>query len=87
LQRNSPALIGACQKAIKWSTDMTRDWLKTGMFEGETDAESKANKILTELGSHAITLSHDRHISLNRAKDAGVKVTPLEENGDFQETS
>jgi hypothetical protein len=87
LQRYSPTLIGACQKAIKWSTDMTREWLKTGMFENDPDADAKANKILTELGTLAITLSHDRHISLKRAGDAGVVVKPLETDPDFQDAA
>ena len=85
LHKYHPTIIGACQKAIRWSEDMAREWLKTGMFAGEADGDAKANAILIGLGSHAITLAHDRHISLRRATDMGLKVIPLEENEELQD--
>jgi membrane-bound ClpP family serine protease len=85
LQKYHPTMLGACRKAIQWSTDMTREWLKTGMFLGDPNADTKANQVMADLGSHAITLSHDRHISLKRAKDAGLNVIALEDNQELQD--
>jgi hypothetical protein len=85
LQKYSPTIIGECQKAIKWSESMTREWLKTGMFRDNVNAPEKIKSILNGLGSHAITLAHDRHISLARARDMGIKVTALEENPEIQD--
>lgn len=85
LQKYGPTIIGECQKAIKWSESMTRDWLNTGMFRGNVNAPEKIKAILSGLGSHAITLAHDRHISLSRAKEIGINVVPLEENPEIQD--
>jgi ClpP class serine protease len=85
LQKYTPTLIGECQKAIKWSEDMVKDWLKTGMFDGQADAVAKADKVVYELGSHALTLSHARHISMQRARDIGLDVDALEDNDDLQD--
>jgi ATP-dependent protease ClpP protease subunit len=82
-----PALIGECQKAIAWASQMVREWLITGMFEGDTDGPSKADAIIAELADHALTKSHARHISLTRAQDMGIKASPLEADSDLQEAA
>lgn len=76
-----PTLIGECEKAIKWSKDIVRDWLITGMFQGDPDVTSKADRIIQELADHVVTLSHARHISAKRAKDLGITVVMLEDDG------
>lgn len=86
LQKYHPTMLGACTKAIQRATDMTQEWLRTGMFSGDPDANIKAQKIVSELGSHAITMSHDRHISMKRAKECGVKVRALEDDQTLQDT-
>lgn len=85
LQKYGPTVIGACEKAIKWSETMTREWLMTGMFAGLPDADEKTEAVMNGLGSHAITLAHDRHISLQRAKELGLNVTALEADDAFQD--
>jgi hypothetical protein len=83
-----PTLIGECQKAITWSQDIVREWLKTGMFAGETPPsvrDAMANKVVEELGDHALTLSHSRHIDFDRAKAMGLNVTALEDDDKFQD--
>lgn len=85
INKYHPTLIGSCQKAINWCDDMVKEWLVTGMFNGEGDAQAKADNIVAELGSHALTKSHARHISMNKATDIGIKVVPLEDNQEFQD--
>jgi hypothetical protein len=83
-----PTLIGECQKAIKWSKDITMDWLKTGMFADETTPSmrgSRAKKVVDELADHALTLSHARHIDFERADALGLKVTALEDDDELQD--
>jgi hypothetical protein len=82
-----PALIGECQKAIAWSGQMVKEWLVTGMFNGEVDAEAKADNIISEMADHALTKSHARHISLKKAQDIGIRATSLEDNSDLQEAA
>jgi ClpP class serine protease len=85
LQKYHPTMIGACLKAIRWSEEMTKEWLKTGMFEGDLQAQQKADAVVAELGSHAVTLSHDRHISLDRARSLGLNVKALEDDDQLQD--
>jgi len=85
IAKYSPTLIGECQKAIKWAETMVTDWLTTGMFKDEKNPSGAAKRVLDELGSHALTLSHARHISLQRAMGMGLKVTALESDQKLQE--
>lgn len=78
IAKYSPTLIGECEKAIAWATEMTKTWLLSGMLAGQKDARSKVDKILLELGDHAITKSHARHLSLDHCTKVGLTVTPLE---------
>lgn len=55
IAKYSPTLIGQCDQAIAWSRDIVINWLQTGMFDGEQDAEQKARAIVDELGSHTAT--------------------------------
>lgn len=82
-----PSFIGDCEKAIDWSNEMVKEWLVTGMFAGKTnpDPEERAEKVIRELGNHALTKSHDRHISIDRALDAGLEVIPLEDDPELQD--
>ncbi len=77
-----PALIGECQKAIKWSHEIVHEWLMSGMFDGATNPgpRARANKVMKELGDHALTLSHSRHIDYQRATEIGLKVTAIEDD-------
>jgi len=84
INKYNPTLIGECQKALKWSKTMVKKWLKTGMFEGE-DAEDKIDAIIKELSDHALNKSHNRHISLERAKEMGLKVKELENDDELQD--
>ena len=80
-----PTLIGECEKSIKWADELAKDWLCSGMFEGRKDAASRADKVVAELASHALTLSHSRHISLEKAKEIGLVVLPLEDHKALQD--
>ncbi len=55
------------------------------MFEQDDVAEDKARQVVEKLGNHALTLSHDRHISMENARGMGVKVKALEDDNDFQD--
>ncbi len=78
LQKYTPTLIGACEKAIKLSETMVKSWLVTGMFAEAKDPEATAKKIVSALGSHAQTLSHGRHITIEQARNLGLKIEPME---------
>jgi ATP-dependent protease ClpP protease subunit len=80
-----PAFIGECQKAITWSEQLLRDWLKTGMFQGEADPDEKISGIARELTDHALTLSHSRHLSAEKCLAMGLNVEMLESDQQLQD--
>jgi len=85
IAKYSPTLVGECQKAIQWANMIVREWLISGMFEGDGDAQAKADRIVLELADHALTLSHGRHISLAKARDLGINVVELEQDQKLQD--
>jgi len=85
LQKYSPSLIGECDKAIRWSDQVVKKWLCTGMFKDDKDKETKADRIIQEMGNHAMTLSHSRHLSFEDIRALDINVTELEENQDLQD--
>jgi hypothetical protein len=85
LQKYSPSLIGECKKSIEWSEKVVKKWLCTGMFKNDDERESKADHIIEEMGSHAVTLSHGRHLSFEDIKALKINVTALENDQDLQD--
>lgn len=85
IAKYNPTLIGEAEKAIAWANQMVKSWLENWMFEGHADAAHKAERIVSELGSHALTLSHDRHISAAKATEYGVNIEMLEDDQGLQD--
>ena len=85
IARYAPAFIGECEKAIAWSNEMTQDWLRSGMFQNDENPDETISKILAELGDHALTKSHARHLSMDRCKEMGLKIAELESDDDIQD--
>jgi hypothetical protein len=55
------------------------------MLKDDPDRDQKANAIVKELGDHALTKSHARHLSSSRCAEIGLKVTALEDDQDLQD--
>ncbi|MDD5639392.1 MAG: ATP-dependent Clp protease proteolytic subunit [Candidatus Pacebacteria bacterium] len=85
LSKYNPTLIGECNKAITWSEQIAKDCLKDRMFSGDPEADNKIEIIIQELGNHSISLSHARHLSLEKCKSIGLKVEALEDNQKLQD--
>lgn len=85
IAKYSPTLIGKCQKAIAWSTEIVTEWLAQNMLSNEPDPEKKAKEIVDYLGSHAMTKSHARHIPASKAIEIGLNIEKLEDNPDLQD--
>lgn len=85
IAKYNPTLIGECEKAIQWSNEMTKDWLVSGMLAADPNRNDKADAILRELGDHALTKSHARHLSAKKCSEIGLRVSLLEDDHDLQE--
>ncbi len=85
LAQYDPTLVGDCQKAVDLSAEMVKEWLVTGMFSGTSDASVRADIVVEQLSDHALTKTHDRHLSMEKAVEIGLVVMPLEENQTLQD--
>lgn len=85
IAKYAPTLIGECEKAIQWTEELVKDWLITGMLRDDPDREVKATRIVNELGDHALTKSHARHLSAARCRDMGLVVRMLEDDQRLQD--
>jgi len=86
IAKYNPTLIGECEKAIEWSIEMTKEWLLSGMLQGDPQAIQKATNILKELSDHALTKSHARHLSADKCQKIGLVVKLLETDQALQES-
>ena len=81
-----PTFIGECQNAIDLATAIVTQWLVSGMFEGDKDANATAKRIVGKLNNHADTKMHARHIHADEALGFGLKITMLETDKRLQDT-
>lgn len=86
IHKYPPTFIGECEKAIQWSSEMVREWLRTGMLADlpEQEVKNRVKTIVEELSNHALTKSHARHLSLAKCQQIGLKVVALEDDPDLQ---
>jgi len=85
LPQYGPALLIQCQNAQTLSNQLVKDWLTRYMFEGEKDAELKAENIAKYLGSHEKFKSHSRYIDRDETEQLGLKVEKLENDPILQD--
>lgn len=80
-----PTFLQECEHAIQMSTEVVTDWLSTGMFEGDSDAGIKVDRIVASLNNHSDTKTHERHFHIEDAIKLGLKVKALEEDQNLQD--
>jgi ATP-dependent protease ClpP protease subunit len=86
LQKYHAGMYQECKNAIEWAKQMVRQWLTECMFKDDSERDQKVERVLSEFGDQALTLSHHRHLSIDMARDAQLNVTALEDNDEFQDT-
>jgi len=80
-----PTFIGECQNAIDLASEIVCQWLKTGMFHGDTDAAEKIEAIVSHLNNHEDTKTHSRHIHIDEAIGMGLKIISIENDQELQD--
>ena len=87
LEKYNPTLLGECEKSIAWAEEIVTTNLEKRMFKGEDSsvAKEKIEDIRKELADHAVSLSHERHISAERCKEIGLKIEMLEDSQILQD--
>lgn len=90
LNKYSPHLVVEARQAQQWAESLAALWLEKGMFAADLASDKAATErrlaeIVKYLSSHSQTLSHDRHVSAEAAKQLGLKVELMEDNQDLQD--
>jgi hypothetical protein len=78
-------LLGECDKAIKWSTAMVKEWPTRNMLSSDPNKTIVIENILKELGDHAINLAHNRHLSVEKCKAIRLIIKDLEADQNIQD--
>lgn len=61
------------------------EWLRTGMFRSDPNADCTIAKIIKVLNSHRDTKLHARHFSVEKSKEIGLKIADLENGNELQD--
>lgn len=85
IAKYGPAFIGECDKAVKWSTSLVKEWLGRNMFKENPQKEEIIQKILTELIDHSVSFAHNRHLSNTKCKEMGLNIKELESDQKLQD--
>lgn len=80
-----PSFLGSCQRSIDWSAKIVKEWLITGMLNGDPKCTEIAESIVTGLSSSDTTFNHARHIHLEDLEKLGLKILHLEDEPKFQD--
>jgi hypothetical protein len=83
LSQYGPALLVRCQDQIDFGKELIDNWLKAYMFKNE--AETIPDNIANYLSNHANFKTHGKHISIDKAKEIGLKIEQLEDDQEFQD--
>ncbi|HTU70329.1 MAG TPA: hypothetical protein VMF11_08385 [Candidatus Baltobacteraceae bacterium] len=78
LEKYTIGLLQGCQNAIELSKTLAETWLRTYMFDGDEKAKEPTNAA-AYLGSHKLTLSHSRPITIDKCKKLNLKIVDLRE--------
>jgi ATP-dependent protease ClpP protease subunit len=82
LSKYYPTFLNSCQNAIDMANQLTKQWLKENMCEGDA---KKSKRICEHFSSHTKSKTHARHLSIDTCKSIGVKIVDLEANQDLQD--
>lgn len=83
LSKYPPAYILDCENAIKLSTELVTEWLKSGMFKGCIN--ENIFKIVSSLNEHENSKTHSRHYDIQFCKKLGLKIIDLESDVKLQD--
>lgn len=85
IAKYGPAFLGECEKAVKWSTDLVKEWLARNMFREDARRDDLIDKVITELIDHSVSLAHNRHLSNRKCAEMGLKIRQLEDDQKLQD--
>jgi hypothetical protein len=85
IEKYHPTFLRDCQRAVTWSNEITREWLKDGMLADCPDADERSQAIAVQLSDTDSTYSHARHIHIDQLEAMGLNIERLEEDDELQD--
>ncbi len=85
LNQFGPALLVKCKNQIEYSKNLVKNWLTKYMF-ADDNASTCPDTISEYLCSHSNFNTHNKHINIEEAKSIGLKISPLEDDNELQDT-
>ena len=85
MQQYRPTFLGQCKQAIEWTNAFVTDQLKSVMFDGDAEAQQKADKIVKMLSDADEHKAHERHIPAAKCIEMGLRVRMLEDDNELQD--
>lgn len=85
LAKYHPTVLQQAQHAIAWAEQMAEEWLRRNMLDGDPEQDEKIQNIKRAFGHPDDTRAHNRHISAQRAAEAGLEVELLEDDQALQD--
>lgn len=83
LSKYPAAYVKMASDAIALSDTLLREWLVTGMLEGEND--NAIEKVCTSLNEHLDSKVHSRHFDMSFCKSIGLHIMELESDQALQD--
>ncbi len=80
-----PSFLQQCKNAIEWSKTVVEEWLRTGMFEGDRGAATKAGRIVKALTDDDAMKNHGRHVHIDQCRALKLKIVELESDPQLQD--
>ncbi|MCY4113446.1 MAG: serine protease [Chloroflexi bacterium] len=85
LRTYSPGLLTQCNDSRSLASTMVAGWLERYMLSAEEGAVSKAQCIADWFAEYDSFQSHSRRVGRDEARQQGVKIRDLEEDGNLQD--
>jgi hypothetical protein len=85
LRSYAPGLLAQCEHAAKRGEEIVAKALEKYMFAGDANPEEKARETAEWFGDAATFLSHGRPVRRDEAREHGIKIDNLEDDGELQD--
>jgi len=85
IAKYSPAFLGECDKAVKWSTSLVKEWLSRNMLKDNPSKDDVVARIVNELIDHSLSYAHNRHLSNIKCQEMGLVIKDLESDQTLQD--
>jgi Serine dehydrogenase proteinase len=85
LRSYAPGMLARCDHAAEHAETIVAEALRTYMFKDRADAEAKAKEAAEWFGDAKEFLSHGRPVRREQAREHGIVVKDLEDDGELQD--